>query len=109
MDLKYSQELGQHQNCPPNIATPCRKIAFRFVHTNFEDSRNFLCPAKINPQRQFDARSKCDALSLSLFSSEENAKKFYEKLRRSNRNIGKTLGTCLALVCISDVDGLATP
>jgi hypothetical protein len=108
MVLKYAAELGRYPNCPPTDASPCTKVAFRFVHSEAEDRRNFLCPAKINPRRQFSPDKRCDALALSLFSTREKATKFYQDLRRSNPNIYKLIGSCLSSGQLELTDGVAT-
>lgn len=109
--MKYVDELGRYPDCPPGSVTPCAKRnAYRFIHESDRDPRNFLPVAKLSPNREFeDAAICCMSLSLSLFSSKEQDVAFYQKLKKRNKNIGKTLGTHIALVKLAEVDGMVTP
>ena len=43
MELKDASELGRYQNCPPRDLSACScRTAFRFVHAELKDDRNYL-------------------------------------------------------------------
>lgn len=110
MQLKYHSEISQHQNCPPREVEQQGRLAFRFVHSSISDPRNFLPVAKLQPNRAFNhPAARCDALSLSMFSSEQSAVSFYQSLARGYPNVRKTIGSHLAAGTINEEDGWCTP
>jgi hypothetical protein len=108
MDFKYSAELAQYPNCPPKNAQQLCRPAFRFVHADLEDKRNFLPVAKLNPARVIPEHLLCESLALSMFASKESAERRYQSLRRQVKNIYKTIGTHLATCNLSEEDGIST-
>ena len=73
-------------------------IAFRWVFGEMDDERNFL-PQYIKQPRRFVSQieeSKCQALGLSLFNSQEEAQARFEKLKRRMLDRVYGLGTHLA-------------
>jgi|GEM_PF-1180697 len=105
MEFKYAEEMVLVDNCPPSDAVARETEAFRFVHEEIGDGRNFLCVWKLNPARKLAEKERCSGLGLSFFISEECARKRYEHLSRSHRNIGKSLGTKLASGTLKNEDG----
>ena len=110
MQLKYADELGRYENCPPANVSPRSGEAFRFVHADAADTRNFMVVSRLNPARlpHLPDAVCCSSFALSLFSKKEKAIEFFGKLKNKNRNIHKSLGTHLATVTIDENDGHAT-
>lgn len=109
MTLRLLMKIRKIPQCPPEGARPVSRTSFRFVHSPTSDGRNFLCPAELNPARQFkNTAQKCAAHALSMFTTREKAVEFYRGLQVSNKQIHKTLGTHLACGRITEQDGIAT-
>lgn len=108
MELKYAADLRQHPNCPPKGIAPCSRSAVRFVHDPVDDTKNFLPPAKLSPRRTLPEHKRCDALALSLFITKDQADRFFNNLKKTNKNIGKSIGDHLAEGSINEADGMAT-
>lgn len=110
MSFKHDDELRRIENCPPSgmIAPQCQ--AFRFVHEEIKDSRNFQVPAILQPGRKFkDVADECDAWGLSLFVSNTKAIEYFKRLVAKHRNIRKQIGTNLASGKLMPTDGYITP
>ena len=107
--FKYGDELVKHPDCPPTTLCKCvTRRAFRFVHEDIKDSRNFLPPARVNPKRLFKPDERCDALALSMFCDEEKAVRFYDNLRKICKNIRNAIGSHLAGGQLKEADGMTT-
>ena len=97
MVLRYAEELEKYSNCPPDPSVTRDNEAFRFVHEEIGNPRNFQCVARLSPRREFDTDAqRCDSWALSFFASHDKAMAFYQKLKRSMKNIERTIGTHLA-------------
>jgi hypothetical protein len=107
--LKYADSLAKLQDCPPVDAKPTSATSFRFVHHPIGDPRNFVPPAKLNPQRRFHGYKQCTSNALSLFTTKEKAVAAFKKLLEFNRKVYLQLGTHLAQGTVAETDGLATP
>jgi hypothetical protein len=107
--LKYQKQIEGIQNCPPPV---CRSItieSFRFVFEDINHRNNFLPVLLINPKRQLTADpERCSGYALSFFCSIGKAKTQYLKLKKRNKNIGKSLGTHIAQGFINETDGLVS-
>jgi hypothetical protein len=108
MELKYLAELSRYPNCPPRSAKQRSRPAYRFVHEDIKDKRNFLPVIKLNPAREIPENMLCDCLALSMFESVDTAKKRFATLKKKVRNIHKTIGTHLATCNLVEEDGLST-
>lgn len=106
--MKYGKELRRYENCPPGDAQPGSTQAFRFVHSDIADSRNFTPPAELQPNRTFRGRGLCLSWALSFFVNAEDAKKRFHALGQKHRNIHKAIGSCLAKGQLRDTDGRHT-
>lgn len=110
MELKYHTDISGIVACPPTVAAPRDQHAFRFIHDEIHDERNFVVPAKLNPKRKFPGHEEqCAAYALSFFSSKDAAFAKFLKLVKSNPNIKKLLGTQLAEGDLKKQDGRSTP
>ena len=107
MQLKYADDLGKHQNCPPSTAIPHAKEAFRFVFATIEDGRNFLPVAKLTPQRKLRPQDHCVAHALSMYVTRQQAIDRYRFLSSGHENFYKTAGDHLArgVMCADDGHG----
>lgn len=109
MVWKYSKEIDSIRNCPPEKTEAPQTTAYRFVHSDITDERNFLPVAILKPKRRFEiGYQQCISLSLSLFQSAEQAKFKYTNLKKAFRNIHKSIGTHLAKGEITPDDGSIT-
>lgn len=108
MRFKYAAEMDGIAGCPPAGATGYGDPAYRFVHGDPTDPRNFLCARKLSPSRVLPSSEACGAWGLPFFVTSEAATRRYEDLRSTMRNIGKTLGTKLAVVPLTQADGVAS-
>jgi len=109
MTFKYEDEMSLLQHCPPSNVIPCDMMAHRFVHEDIADGRNFMCVAKLNPNRKLKPESRCSALGLSMFTTQGKAVKRYRELKDLHPNIGETLGNRLASGTVRPEDGRMTP
>lgn len=97
-------------DCPPGDAgAPRDGVAYRFVHAEQTDPRNFLPPAKLSPSRWINRAPECSDYALSMFLSVAQATRFYDELAQTYKKIRLTIGTHLAEVTLAATDGLATP
>lgn len=106
---KYAAKIGVLQHCPPKT-TECRDaVAYRFVHRDLGDPRNFLPVAMIPAARCPDASHCCTDYALSFFESESKAIARFQQLHNQARMFHKRAGGCIARVTISRADGALTP
>jgi hypothetical protein len=106
-------------DCPPKSYKPQKIFAFRWVFEQIEDERNFQSqyekhmkspkpPKRYNDMGDLD---KCEAMSLSMFNTLENAKKRFlflkdEQPHPMNENAFRFLGTHIAKGEIIETDGV---
>lgn len=105
MQWKYATDLGRHPGCPPATTAPHIGPAFRFVHFDMSDSRNFLPAVKINPRRKLRQHEQCFGLSLSLYKTRDQAVARYRYLHDQHENFHKTAGDSLATGTLDAADG----
>lgn len=110
MELKYHADISAIPLCPPSGVAERDQRAFRFVHSELNDARNFIVPAKLNPKRTFsDYEEQCAGYSLSFFSTKEAAIKRFLALAKVAPNIKKRIGTHVAEGDLKKSDGKSTP
>lgn len=109
MQLKYATELNRFPNCPPDNATPCDRQAFRFVHSELSDIRNFLPVAKLTPQRRLRPDMRCVSLALSFWATKDQAVAAHRSFREQFQNFEETAGGYLASGVLRHEDGRAGP
>lgn len=108
--LKYGGEMTGLCDCPPADAGPASpRGAFRFVHADMADARNFVPPAKLTPTRWINRSPECSDFALSLFETPGQARTFYGELAKTFKKIGTAIGTHLAEVTLQASDGMVTP
>lgn len=108
-NYKFRDQLNSIERCPPSDAVEIEKTAFRFVHSELADPRNFKPPAMINTRRHFpNEKVKCRAHALSMFECRDKATLFFKNLEKSVPNVRKSIGTLIAKGNISRSDGRAT-
>jgi len=107
--MKYQSEICKINNCPPNDCILEQQTAYRFV---FDPvcKKSFLPQGIKMPSRIDNSNNqmKCSLLALSFFSTEENAREKYKKLKRKIKNINKTLGSHIAEGILNTTDGQRT-
>ena len=72
----------------------------------------FLPQGKKQPKRvqsESDLKKKCELWGLSMFDSLQNSEKRYNQLKKSIKNIEKTLGTHIAEGSITPSTGVCSP
>jgi len=107
--LKYQKQTEEIPNCPSPDCKSLTIEAFRFVFEDIHHRNNFLPALLINPKRQLTKDSdKCSGYALSFFCSAETAKSQYLKLKKRNKNIGKSIGTHIAQGVVNETDGLVS-
>ena len=110
VELKYAVDMRQIPECPPSAAVPCEREAFRFVHEDVLDTRNFNPVAKINPRRILQGskpHAKCIAFALSFYASKEQAITAFKTMLARHQNFRNTVGDQLATGQLSRSDGVA--
>lgn len=107
--LKYENEITSIGNCPRSDFKQVEHEAFRFVSQINTGEKNFLPVIKINPRRgnNFNNEKLCDAYSLSMFKTEDEAIEFYKKIKSRFPNIGKSIGDSIASCRLKKEYGLA--
>lgn len=111
--LKYALDIQQcgHQNCPPVECQGVLLSAFRFTYDPdpTPTPQSYLPPAKkISAERRWQGTvPDCSDFALSLFRTESEARIFFKKLEKKNKNIRKSLGNFLAVVAVDPKHGLA--
>jgi len=108
VNFKYRQDLANFDPCPPLDVIARNEVAYRFVHSDIEDHRNFKPVSKINPQRKLKPEQQCSGFALSFFHTRDQAVKRFGELRRTNPNIEKTLGNQLVACPIFPDNGRAS-
>jgi len=117
-DFKYCTEIeecARRGACPPVEAVCGDRTAYRFVFDPVTspdtvpntDPRSFL-PVALLPQRSHAAPISCTSYSLSLYDTEDQARKAFRRIR-GLPNIGKTIGTNLARGIVKKEDGVHHP
>ncbi len=110
MDFEYSDKFENLSvKCPPDDYLPKNMTVFRWVFNEITDERNFKPLALQNPKRilDFDDTTKCKSFALSVYNSEENAKKRFQFLKNTmGEKAYKTLGTNIASLNITEIDGV---
>ncbi len=109
--MKYSKDLCNIPSCPPANCLNINIEAYRFVFNPICNA-SFIPQGKTKPQRIVNATSdtlRCSLLGLSMFTDETKAIDKYKQLKKSFKNLGKTIGTHLAKGKIEPLDGLGTP
>lgn len=109
MQLKYAAELARFPKCPPDSAVCCERTAFRFVHSDINDHRNFLPVAKITPQRRLRPEMRCAAHGLSFWATKDQALAAHRSFREQFPNFEATAGSHLASGILREADGRACP
>lgn len=94
-------------DCPESTgARPQVREAHHFVHDPVTNPRNFL-PARIKtPRRGLRGEQACKGCGLSMFDTADQARSFYESLKKMNQH--RALGTHLAFTQLSLADGVST-
>ncbi|HHG3336601.1 hypothetical protein [Vibrio parahaemolyticus] len=108
--MKYQTEMDSIQNCPPNAKEQIDQEAYRLVREPL-NSDSFLPPGIMKPSRaEAETREerKCSFYALSLFTTERNAEKHYNKLKGKYKNIENTIGSNIAVGRVEQHDGYAT-
>lgn len=109
--MKYADELKDIETeCPNSFASARNCTAYRFV-SNPTTNNCFIPQAKKQPKRvqnESDAKKKCELWGLSMFDSLQNAEKRYNLLKKSFKNIKKTLGDHIAEGPITVSSGVCT-
>lgn len=115
--FKYDTEIRELNDCniqcPPEEISQMQGDMYRFVHL-------LMCPnypnnnkpvLKINPTRALvmEDKKKCVAMaSLSCFDSQNNALAEFERLKKNNKLIAKSIGCQLARFTVTETDGFRT-
>lgn len=105
-------------SCPPKHYTAENKEAYRWVHNDITNENNFkpryylMPPRQLNNIKEIKDKAErdhqlCLALGLSLFRTEEEAKKSFNYLKKIfKKKIFKIFGTHLAHACLIKEDGV---
>lgn len=109
---KYQDKIEQFKNCPPSRYKEIEKEhAFRFVH-EVDDPNSFVPQYVKKPSRIVpgDDKRNCDGYALSLFNSQQEAKKRYRALlRRVGKRFSNDAGRKIAVCRIQTNDGKCSP
>ena len=107
--LKYSEEMGKLTCCPPDGVSQRACTAYRFVHADLADQRNYQPPAIIKPGRKWKNESDhCEGYGLSFFECPDQATQFFKIRAKVSQNLSKLVGSHIATVAMVEPDGLAT-
>ncbi|MBQ9466701.1 MAG: hypothetical protein IJU62_06975 [Muribaculaceae bacterium] len=108
--LKYQiqiDELISQGGLPPSLYPPENQPAFRFIDSHSEAGNHI--PALIKrPSRRLPMSIAISGYALSCFDTEFHATLRYNNLKKSFKNISKTLGDALARGTLKPTDGLVT-
>lgn len=112
--FKYQKQIDEliEKGCQlPELFAPNNMTACRFV---FSDStrQNHIPQYMSNPKRMLQDIEKGKAttslLSLSCFTTSDNAETFYGNLQKAFKNIAASIGDSLSQVNLSNDDGVKT-
>ncbi len=106
--LHNQRDLDAEPDCPPPAREDFPESAIHFVWTPLDNPKNFKTALEKNPRRRLTGRNRCLSNGLSMFESVEQARAKFDKLRRSNPNIGKQIGDHVAHLKLDTSDGHAT-
>jgi hypothetical protein len=110
MKMKYESDLCNISDCPPSNCVQKDIDAYRFVY-NPICPKSFIPQGKKSPQRVSKSSNdteRCSLLGLSMFESEGKALEKYKYLKKTIKNIDKTIGSHLAKGKIKPKHGLLT-
>jgi len=99
-EFKYKNEVLELQcSCPPSELFADDKIVYRFVFENIEDSRNYLPPYLISPNRRntdnYEAQRICNYYALSFYEDNQKMKKYYERTKKLKPLFFDRIGNCI--------------
>jgi len=104
--LKYVSYLTKIPNCPPRDAQPAERMGYRFVKPPVNDAS--FVPLALSPGRRVTkARPNCSAYGISMFDSEENARRRFAELVEDNPGL-KNRYTNIAEVRLDTTHGTQT-
>lgn len=113
MSFKYQEDMNTLSNfkCPPDNYKQLDVDAYRWVFDDIKDSKNFTPRYYIKPKKENDPKpteqEKCDEMALSMFISEDSAKKrfnFFFKIFK--KRAYKIFGTKIAHKKLNINDGV---
>jgi hypothetical protein len=114
-EFKYGSDLSQLKNCPPGRCQPVTREVYRFVKASdgFEgemiDAESFVPPAKMKKKRvNRPGKPSCASMALSLFITEEGARKRYKELCIAYDDFPELVGDRLAFGTVKVEDGVQT-
>ena len=113
MALKYQEMIKTIPNCPPKSikTTALVATAYRAVHKDIQDQRNFKPVALLTPNRSLHngkASNCCDAYALSMYVSLDLLLLNLKRLQNACPNFLKRVGDHYAQLSLSDADGHCT-
>lgn len=108
---KYAKEIDNLKcTCPPtDDFSPADMKAYRWVHSDFNNSNNFLPVLKINPNRLEecrDCKEKCMGYGISLYDDLSKAEKKLKKYLKRKPKLVKIFGDSIAEGNVNTTDGL---
>lgn len=107
--FKHANLFGLQQlPCPPAAAASSPRTGFRFVH-KANDPDSFLPVECIKPRRGTGQPVSCSSCGLSMFDTEDHARKKYKALAASGKNVRLELGGHLAKGALTAADGTHHP
>lgn len=106
MRYKNHDEMSEIESCPPFAVREANGTAYRFVHENLEDPRNFTCAKHLNPRRTFRTADKqCSSLGLSMYITADAAERAWRYFSSQFQNFAQQTGTHLAIGDLCPDDG----
>lgn len=108
MPFKYAAELAALQDCPPQTCQPQEITAFRTVFSDPPTAKCFAPLAKRSPARVNDmtGSARCSAQGLSFFISLDALRQRMRHLKRTAKNLEKSVGNKIARGVLNEDDGL---
>jgi len=102
-NLKYQEEINK-LDCDLNGFSEQKRTAFRWTFEDINDERNFLPRFLLKPNME---KTDCRGWGLSLFDTQESAKKRLKEIVGYRKFLYKKLGTHVANGNLVDEDGIS--
>lgn len=110
--FKHAAHLGTLPECPPSNYMPRNVTAYRFVFDPDPKNKSYLPQALKPVPRRFDTdKERCEAVGLSLWTTETGARNLFESLKKNHHpniahaKVTKILGSHLNRLSITTAHG----
>lgn len=107
---KYSDKILEFkiENCPP-IGDEINRLGYHWCHSPIDPTVDFIPPGVKKPSRlsKGEMKKRCDLLALSMYTSQDESRRFFEK-QSFSESIIQSIGEFIAEGTLEPTDGKAS-